>query len=296
MIINNKIKTQKKIKIVITGFKGNLATYLAEILKTYNLFLYNKDSFDITNPNCIKKILYKIKPNVVINCAAYNSVDKCEIDKKECNRAFNINGKALNYLALICHNISALLIHYSTDYVFNGKNKNGYKENFRPYPISLYGQSKLLGETNIRKQIKKYYIIRTSKLFGNKGSSLNSKPDFIDKIIELSQKKQTIKCINQEISSPTYAKDLAKQTKHLIENKYPFGIYHITNYNSCSWFEFANHIFKVLEIKNTKLFPVKQEYFKRPAQRPKHSVLLNTKLPPLKTWENALTQYLKYEK
>jgi len=245
----------------------------------------------------------KIAPDIILNAAAYNAVDKCEEDPQELKLAQSINGQAPGYLAEIALLVNAILVHYSSDYIFRGERKKGYTETDKPDPVSQYGQTKLMGETEILKLVNsglKYYIIRASKLFGPKNvetsyGASQSKPSFFEIMLNLSKTKHELKIVNEEESCFTYTPDLAKATEKLINDKKDFGIYHITNSNSCTWYEAALELFKISKIKINTI-PVSAQEFPRPAKRPKYSILLNTKLNPLRSYKEALEEYLELHK
>ena len=229
----------------------------------------------------LKKIS-DLLPEIVINAAAYTAVDEAEQNK---NLVYKINGCAVGFLATVCKEINAILVHFSTDYVFDGENHNGYKENHPYRPINIYGKSKALGEKMILDISPKCYIIRTAWLFGKNGKN------FVEIMLRLAGEKKEIRVVNDQFGSPTYAKDLASEVKKLIESQGQYGIYHITNSGTCSWYDFAVKIFELSKL-NLKVRPVKSEKFPTPAKRPTYSMLINTKLPPMRKWEEALKDYL----
>lgn len=284
-------------KILILGAKGNLGQFLAKAFgeeNNYDAAGWDREEIDITDQAMLKKKINELKPYVIINAAAYNAVDKCENEEKEFELASKINTDAPGYLAEIALANNAILVHYSTDYVFSGENKVGCREDDAPKPISKYGETKLAGEKailNLKNKGLKYYIVRTSKLFGPKGESLAAKPSFFDIMLKLAKEREQLDVVDEEESCFTYTPDLARATKKLIESGKDFGIYHIINSGPCTWFEAAKELFKIAGI-NIKVIPVSGDKFPRPAKRPKYSVLLNTKLEPMRDWREALKDYL----
>lgn len=306
------------LKILIIGAKGMLGQELVRLFKKdsgYKVLAWDQADLDITNETAVYRKIKVVAPAIIINAAAYNAVDKCEEDKKEFSLAKKINGLAPGYLAKTAKKIGAILVHYSTDYVFDGQpeipeptgcahncggcglHKNfvpqiGFTEDAKSNPISNYGQSKLMGEKEIAKNARKYYLIRTSKLFGKPALIAGAKKSFFEMMLELGKKNKTIKAIDEEISCFTYAPDLAKKTKEILESKKSFGIYHIVNSEPCTWYEATLELYRQAKVK-TKVAPVSSAEFSRPAKRPAFSVLLNTKLNPLQDWKEALKEYLK---
>lgn len=304
-------------KILIIGSKGMLGQELVKAFKKdsdYKVIVWDKEDIDITREKEVDKKIGVIKPSIIINAAAYNAVDKCE-DPKEYELAKKLNGLAPGYLAKIAKKLKAVLVHYSTDYVFDGdlekllfsepsgcthvcatcslhENREiGYGEEHKPNPISNYGKSKLLGEQEVQKNYKNHYIIRLSKLFGKPALADGAKKSFFDVMLEAGKNKKEIKAVDEETSCFTYAPDLAKKTKEIIDSQKPYGIYHVTNSGSCTWYEACVDLYKLAKIK-TKVIPVPASEFPRPAKRPMYSVLLNTKLNPLRDWRDALREYL----
>lgn len=339
MIKDEKSKTPKaqpseKVepsKVLIIGAKGMLGRELAKVFKKdkkkYEVTAWDKDEIDITKEREVNSKIAKLKPKLIINAAAYNAVDKCEdpvksglpsdhgANKKEFELAKKINGLAPGYLAKAAKKNKAVLVHYSTDYVFDGEpvipepegcnsvcsscalHENfipqiGFDEEAKPRPISNYGKSKLLGEKEVEKNTKQYYIIRLSKLFGKPAKAKGAKRSFFDVMLEAGRKNKEVKAVDEEASCFTYAPDLAQKTKDILETEKPFGIYHIVNSDPCTWYEAAVELYRMAKIK-TKVIPVGAEEFPRPAKRPYYSVLLNTKLNPLRSYKDALKEYLK---
>lgn len=280
-------------KVLIIGAKGMLGQELAREFSGngYEVLTWDKEEIDITKKDLVLEKIKSARPEIIINSAAYNAVDKIEEGEREF--ADQVNGYAVGNLSLTAEVVGAILVHYSTDYVFEGKEIDGYKEDDEPRPQSIYAASKRLGEEQLRN--KKYYLIRTSRLFGKPATSEGAKKSFVDAMLKCAEEKDCLELVDEELSSPTYVFDLARRTREIIEWKKPFGIYHATNEGSCTWYGWGKKAFE-LSGKNVKLIPVAAERFPRPAKRPKYSVLLNTKLPPMRKWEEALADYLKKNK
>lgn len=275
-------------KVLIIGAKGMLGTELVEVFRSdnnYKVYTADLPEVDITKPESIRENLTQTQPDIVINAAAFTDVDGCEEQTELCHK---VNGESLEYLAKECTKIDATLIHYSTDYVFDGKKEEGYKEDDKTNPQSQYGKSKELGEQNLQKFGKKYYIIRLSLLFGKNSNN------FVDIMLKLAQEKDKLEVVNDQICKPTYAKDLATRAKELLDSKKPYGIYHITNEGVVSRYDLVREIVKVAGLK-TKINPVSSDKFPRPAKRPHYSGLINTKLPSSRPWQEALREYLEEE-
>lgn len=269
-------------KVIVTGAKGMLGTDLVkELAKTdFEVIAWDYSDFDITNKNDMKKLILE-KPSIVINCAACTNVDLAETEKEKCA---SINIEGVKNLTLTCKECNSILVQISTDYVFDG-NKESYDETDIKNPINYYGETKANGEDFIISNLKTYYIVRTSWLFGKNGKN------FVDTISKLAKEKQELKVVDDQKGKPTFTKDLSGALIKLISNKMPFGIYHITNSGICSWFEFAKKIVE-LNKSNCIVKPCNTLDFPRPAKRPKFSVLNNNKFNLLRSWEGALKEYL----
>lgn len=311
----------KKNKVLIIGAKGMLGQELVGVFKKDKHYLVigvDREDMDILDE---KKTIAKIKeimPEIIINATGYNAVDKCEEDKAEYELAKKLNGKAPGYLAKIATKINAIFVNYSSDYVFDGQPEIpepegcshrcsscslhdnftpqiGFNEDAKPNPLSKYGKSKVLGEKAVAKYGQQYYIIRLSWLFGRPGASKDSKESFFSMMLKLGKKHKEVKGVDDETSCFTYAPDLARKTKEIVESNKLAGIYHVTNGDPCTWYEGVLELYKQAKLK-TKVIPVNGSEFPRPAKRPYYSVLLNTKLNPTRSYKDALKEYLKKSK
>ncbi len=253
-----------------------------ELLKrSYDVVGWDFEDIDITKKEEMEKIINE-NPDIIINCAAYTNVDLAETEKEKC---YAVNVIGVKNLVDICGKSRIVLVQISTDYVFDGE-KEGYDEDEGKNPINYYGETKAEGENYIIENVEKYYLIRTSWLFGKNGKN------FIETIKNLCNEKEEINVVNDQIGSPTYTKDLSKGIINIIKNKKEFGIYHLTNSGKCSWFEFAKEIAKIKGF-DCEINPCTTEEFPRPAKRPKFSVLNNNKIEKLRSWKEALKEYLQ---
>ena len=280
--------------VLILGAKGTLGQVLYEEFSKngYQVTAWDREDLDVTSPEAERKIS-DLTPDIIINAVAYNAVDLLETDPEARKLAFLINGEVPGKLARIAKNLGAIFVHYSSDYVFKGDKKAGYKEDDLPDPISAYGQSKYKGEKQVLNQGDKYYLIRLSRLFGKKGSSESSKRTFVDIMLSELDKRE-LEVGNTETSDLTYAPDLAKLTREIIEEKKPWGIYHGANERACTWYGWAKEIFKILG-KGPKVIPTKHTLTPKETKHPENSTLLNTKLPKQRLWQEALAEFLNKE-
>jgi dTDP-4-dehydrorhamnose reductase len=250
------------------------------------------DKGDITDKEWLCRWLKTIKPDIFINCAGYTNVDDCEKNKK---KVFEINGKAPAVLADICREKNIFLIHFSTDFVFDGKSPSAYKEEDKTNPLSVYGKSKLEADKAITESGCKYLIIRTSWLYGEDGKN------FPFKIIKLAKSKDIIKVVSDQIGTPTYTEDLVLAVDNLLQCKAE-GLFNFSNEGRCSWFEFAEKIISFYkrsggEVKLKKIIPCAAQEYPTPAKRPAFSVLDKTKYKnftkkDVPRWEESLEKFI----
>lgn len=272
-------------KIAIVGAKGMLGSMLSVVFAEHSPLLLDREEIDITNEESVRNVLRAANVNVIINAAAYTNVDGAEEHSED---AFLVNETGVKNLALVAKELSATLVHFSTDYVFPGTNPNGYSEADSPGPaVNVYGNSKLAGERALKESGCDFYLVRTAWLYGPNGKN------FVDTMIMLGQKEKSIQVVSDQFGCPTYTKDLSLYVKTLLEEKYSFGIYHGTNNGSTSWFGFAQKIFEYTQNLAVVVKPVSSEEFPRPAKRPMYSILQNTKGPKMRAWEDALAEYVR---
>ena len=256
-------------RYLITGAKGQLATEFIKHFQQQSVeyFAFSKEELDITNFDTVYRTLKEIKPEVVINCAAYNLVDNAE---KEPEKAYSINAVGPYNLALASKEIKAKFIHYSTDYVFDGTKEGPYTEEDTPNPLSEYAKSKRLGEVLITQTIEDYLIFRTSWVYGE------GKQNFLYKLQQWIKDREFIKVAVDEFSVPTSTKTIVRVTLKAIEKDLS-GLYHLVNSGYASRYEWAKTFFRVKGIKKL-ILPAYQSDFNLPAKRPKWSVMSNEKI------------------
>lgn len=275
-------------KILITGSNGMLAKEVIKAFGGHDLILADIEDLDITKKDDVLKYIQNVKPEYIINCAAYTAVDKAEEMKEIC---YKVNALGPKNLAMAAKENDIPLIHISTDYVFDGDKDLSelYLETDETNPKSVYGLTKRDGENEIINNCDKYYIFRTSWLFGDG-------PNFVKTMIALAADRDELNVVDDQFGSPTYAKHLARIIKDAIEKQIPFGIYHTNNLGFTNWYEFAKLIFELSDIK-CKVNPVSTEEFPRPAKRPKNSKLSKDKLLAtgitIPTYQEALKEYLE---
>lgn len=276
-------------KYLVLGAGGQLGTAFGSLLRDQgcDCIALGEEALGITDFQRLRQTFREARPDVVINCAAYNQVDRAE---EEWRQAFMINGVAVGGLAQLAREHDCVLVHYSTDYVFDGEKKTPYTIADRPCPISRYGESKLLGEEQLRLNGKRFFLIRTSWVFGT------GNENFITKLLQWARDKQELKVVTDQVSSPTYACDLAQATLKLLEAG-RYGMYHLCNSGSCSRHEWAEFILKQINWSG-KLLPAVSADFATPAARPQYSVLDNFPYPQLvgeelPGWQQATLNFLR---
>ena len=276
-------------KVLVTGAQGQLGQNIVSQCARCNIecTATTSKTLDITDQKNVNAMVKTHHPDIIFNCAAYNAVDLAE---EELEKAFSVNGLGVKHLALAANEYGSVLVHYSTDYVFDGNNNRPYTVVDTPHPIGRYGESKLFGENIVRDLCHHYFLIRVSWLFG-KGNI-----NFVSKVLDWSREKTEIAVVDDQVSSPTYTVDLAKATFDLVATR-SFGMYHITNVGACSRYDWARYILEKVGWTG-KLLNVNSSAFKTPAQRPAYSVLDNfgtseTLGYSLPSWQDATSRYLR---
>lgn len=270
--------------ILLTGGNGQLGTELRHLLDEKGVKYVSTDAkeMDITDAQATMDYITNLKPTVIYHCAAYTAVDKAEDEGKALDEKINVDGT--RNVALAAKEVGATLVYISTDYVFDGKLKDGeYAVDAPINPLNEYGRTKALGEKAVQEILDDYYIIRTSWVFGKYGHN------FVFTMQKLAETRDELTIVNDQFGRPTWTRTLAEFMYFVIDQKAPFGIYHLSNDNACSWYEFAKEILKDTDV---KVLPVTSEQFPQKATRPQYSVMdlsktkaLGFKIP---TWQEAL--------
>jgi len=278
-----------KQKILVTGAKGQLGTEMVKLLKEmkYEVYGYGRAELDITDFQQVKNVIDHIRPNIVIHAAAYTKVDAAE---SEPDQAFLVNAYGTRNVTVASEHIGAKLVYISTDYVFDGTANVPYNEFAFTNPINVYGKSKLAGEQFVRDLHSKFFIIRTSWVYGKHGNN------FVKTMLKLAQEQKELFVVDDQIGCPTYAVDLVSCIFKLIQTE-KYGVYHISNSGHCSWYEFAKAIFEEANV-NIVVNPCKTKDYPRPARRPPYSVLDHMALrlngfKELRHWREALKEFIK---
>ena len=270
--------------ILLTGGNGQLGTELRHLLDEKGVKYVSTDSkeMDITDAQATMDYITNLKPTVIYHCAAYTAVDKAEDEGKALDEKINVDGT--RNVALAAKEVGATLVYISTDYVFDGKLKDGeYAVDAPINPLNEYGRTKALGEKAVQEIMDDYYIIRTSWVFGKYGHN------FVFTMQKLAETRDELTIVNDQFGRPTWTRTLAEFMYFVIDQNAPFGIYHLSNDNACSWYEFAKEILKDTDV---KVSPVTSEQFPQKATRPQYSVMDLSKAKALgfhiPTWQEAL--------
>ncbi|AIC96091.1 dTDP-4-dehydrorhamnose reductase [Shouchella lehensis] len=275
--------------VLITGAGGQLGHDLVNIFSQANYQVHGltREELDITNQDNVKSVFKEINPDIVLHSAAYTAVDKAEDDV---DSAYLVNAIGTRNIAIESNKYDAKVVYVSTDYVFDGTAVEPIHEFHDVSPIGVYGRSKLAGENYIRDLCNKFFIVRTSWVYGKNGNN------FVKTMLDLSKRVENIDVVYDQIGCPTNTLDLAEKILELTDTN-KFGIYHISNTGSCSWYEFAQTIFKITN-NTVKVNPVSSDQFIRKAKRPKYSVLDHMSLringfKPMNNWESSLEKFLQ---
>ncbi|MFQ5924448.1 MAG: dTDP-4-dehydrorhamnose reductase [Dehalococcoidia bacterium] len=282
-------------KVLIIGANGQLGTDLCWILRdTEEVVPLTHAELEIADMNSVRNAFNNHRPDVVINTAAYVRVDDCEIEP---DKAFLINAMGARNVAVMAEEVGAKLVHTSTDYVFGGEGEpqtTPYTEFDTPAPLNIYGKSKLAGEEQVRHFCTRHLVIRTSGLFGLAGAR-GKGGNFVETMLRLAQERDELRVVHDQVFSPTYTRDLARKIAQLINTEY-YGIFHITNRGSCSWYEFAGEILRLAGLK-TPVTAITSSQYPQKAKRPHFSVLDNYHLrllgmDDMRLWQEALRDYM----
>ena len=280
-----------RMRVLIVGSRGQLGTDLVRAFADADVIPYTSEDMDITDEAAVQQRIAFTAPDLVINSAAFTRVDECE---REHLRAFQINALGPRHLALACKRWDVPLIHISTNYVFDGKKSSPYEETDAPEPLNAYGITKLAGEHYVTCSWKKHYLVRVAGLFGLTPSRMKG-TNFVEAMLRLGAKGTLLRIVNDESLSPTYTHDAAASIRRLADTG-AYGLYHLCNQGSCTWYEFAEEIFHQAGMA-VKLMPVSAEEYGAPAKRPSNSSLSTARLDamglaPQQTWQEALRDYL----
>ncbi len=272
-------------KVLVTGAGGQLGLELKELLprRGHEAVAFARKELDVTDARAVEQALEQHAPDLVINAAAYTNVDGCE---SEPTHAYWANALGPRNLGQYCERSGCEFLHVSTNYVFDGAREHPYEPFDLPNPISAYGRTKLAGEEYVKHLSTRWYIVRSAGLYGEGHN-------FVRTMLRLGKERDSIKVKYDEFISPTYARDLAQGIADVVDG-HLYGVYHLTNAGSCSWYEFARQIFELTDLK-VEVIPVPGSEYPLPAARPANGVLSNLGSLKLRHWREALADYLRRE-
>ncbi len=274
-------------KVLVTGSDGLIGTnILPDLSKQFEIIPATEEQWDILDRKLGEEIVRAHQPDVLINLAAITNVDGCE-DAPEL--AYRVNTEGAGVLADLCGKYNVKLLHFSTDYVFDGTSTRPYTEEDAPNPLSVYGRSKLLGEKKVIESHPSSLIVRTEWIYGRGGEN------FITRVTKIAREKGRVEVVDDQAGAPTFAQDLVEPVRALITQG-KSGIYHVTNGGACTWFQFTKEIFSILHL-DVPCLPVSSTQIQRKAKRPAYSVFDCSKLKretglSLRPWQEALRHYL----
>lgn len=278
-------------KVLLIGAGGQLGTDLQKRNPGHQLVPLKRADLDVTDFARVEEVLRAQAPQAVINTSAYHRTEECE-DFPE--KAFQVNILAARHLAKVCAASGARLVHYSSDYVFDGLKRLPYCESDRPAPLSVYGISKLGGEYAVLAASDRHLVLRVASLFGVAGSA-GKGGNFVESVIKRARDGQPVEVVDDMIMSPTYTLDLAEMTWTLLAREVPGGLYHVTNGGTASWYEFTRKVFSLLNLPAPKA--IRAADWPSKVRRPAFSALRSERLPelgiqPLRVWQEAVRAYL----
>jgi len=279
-------------QILLIGAGGQLARDLGGLLVHDQITSVAHKDLDIRDASAVRCLVERVRPECIINTAAFNLVDACE-DQPEL--AFGVNALGVYHLAQAAQKCGAALVHFSTNYVFDGRKRTPYAETDLPRPVSVYGMSRLAGEWMAPQYCEKHFVVRTAALYGAAGNRSKG-GNFVERMIRSAREGKQVRVVDDQVVSPTWTRDLAARVALLIRTE-RYGLYHMTNTGECSWYEFAREIFRQAGIE-ADLAPTSSEAFAAKAARPAYSVLDNRALreagfSDFRPWQEALREYLR---
>jgi dTDP-4-dehydrorhamnose reductase len=281
-----------RMRVAIIGSNGQLGVDLCQVLasKGVPVVPLTHEDVDVSDAGQVERVIGSGKIDVVISTAAFHKVEQCE---NEPTPAFVVNAIGARNLALTCRRINAVLVHFSTDYVFDGSRQEPYTEMDPPHPLNVYGVSKLAGENLVALTWARSFVVRTCGLYGLAGSK-GKGGNFVETMLQKAAQRVRIQVVDDQVLTPTFTGDLAQAISQLIQNE-SYGLYHITSEGQCSWYEFAQEIFQVEGV-DADLIPVSTADFRSHVRRPAYSVLSKNKLRNLGIymphWREGLKSYL----
>jgi dTDP-4-dehydrorhamnose reductase len=272
-------------KVLVSGSGGQLGLELAALLplRGHEVVALSREHLDVAGFGAVRQALEEHSPEIVVNAAAYTNVDGCET---EADLAYRVNALGPRNLAQLCEERGCDLLHVSTNYVFDGGSDRPYEPFDTPNPLSVYGRTKLAGEEYVRQLTNRWYVVRSAGVYG-------TGHNFVRTMLRLGAEREVLKVKDDEFISPTYAVDLAEGIAEVIEGRH-YGLYHLTNSGSCSWYEFAKEIFSLAGI-DVEVIPVPGSEYPLPAARPANGVLSAPGGQTLRHWLEALEDYLGRE-
>ena len=277
-------------KVLLLGHKGMLGNDLmTQFRHRHDVIGMDREEIDITRASECRRAVAETEPQLVINAAGYTNVDACETAKEEC---FAVNAEAVKNIAQACRDKNITVVHYSTDYVFDGNANHPYTEEDPCNPINTYGASKLAGEHHLKRLTDNFILIRTAWLYGAKGKN------FVSAILDRARDTGRLTVVDDQMGSPTCTRDLAAATELLVD-KNARGIFHVTNRGSCTWYDFARKILKEARLDQVELSPMKTSELQRAARRPAYSVLGMQKFvaatgKTMQPWQLAFSDYYSF--
>ena len=279
-------------RVAIVGASGQLGSDLMGAFADLSPVGVDHKMFDIEAPSAISKLIARHKPDLIINTAAFHNVELCETRP---DRAFAVNALAVDQLAAQCAVAGVALAHVSTDYVFDGDATSPYAEDAPARPLSAYGISKLAGELLVRRNLERAYVIRTSGLYGIRGSSTKGYT-FIERILTTAERGDPLRVVTDITFSPSYTRHVAEAVRRIVETE-RFGTYHVTNAGNCTWYEFATEILRSAKI-DAPIARTTSSEFPTLAKRPAFSALAHDAmdaagLAPVPAWQEGITAYLR---